>query len=215
MRIMICLSRVFAGATLFAGLTGAAYATDLPRRTAPPPPKPPVAVLSVSPGADWGGVYVGAQAAWLRLQTSDPNLNGFALGGRVGVDQQAGRWIYGAFLEAERTFIDEAAVKLPYRAGANVRLGYLIDRTTLAYAIAGASWLDFEVSSGAPNATEHAAGYSLGVGAEYPISGSWSAYLESRFARHYRDHGAPINASEARLGVNYRFGSSGPVVARY
>jgi len=194
----------------------AALAADLPSRVTPPPP-PPV-VFSAQPAATWSGLYVGAQAGWLKLRTANPELDGFAFGGRIGADQQSGRWVYGAFLEGERTLIDGAvanyAVKTPWRAGLNARLGYALDSGALIYALAGGSWLDFDVRTSGANPPTRAFGYGVGLGAEIALQGPWTAFVESRYMRHMRDHEGAINGAEARIGLNYRFGGPGGVVAR-
>lgn len=212
------LRRLSGAAAVLALLApAAAIAADLPSRAAPP--APPSLAFSPTPAANWSGFYVGGDAAWMRLRTTNPKLDGFAFGARLGADQQSGRWVYGAFLEGERTLIDGAvanfSVKTPWRAGLNARLGYALDGRTLLYALGGGSWLDFDVRTTAANPPTRALGYVAGLGAEISFGGPWSAYVESRFARHMRDHGGSFNGVEARLGVNYRFGTGGTVLARY
>lgn len=188
----------------------AALAADLPSRTAPPPPPALIAGSAAIP--DWRGFYVGGQASWLNLRTYFPKLSGYGFGVRAGYDAQSGRWVYGVLAEGEWTTLNGAAVqfdvKTPLRAGLNARLGYALGGSTLLYGLAGGSWLDFDVSTPTPNPPTRAFGYVLGAGAEFAISGPWTVYAESRFARHFADHRRPFNGSEVRLGVNYRFSRS-------
>ncbi|HEY0568364.1 MAG TPA: outer membrane beta-barrel protein [Xanthobacteraceae bacterium] len=115
------------------------------------------------------------------------------------------------------------------------RLGYAVDRV-LGYVKGGGAWVRDEYSVSnivAPGtvlatASENRWGWMAGIGLEYAFAPNWSV----KFEYDYLDFGTkrlqftgpnfvPFNEdidqhlSLFKVGINYRFGSSGPVYAKY
>lgn len=106
-------------------------------------------------------------------------------------------------------------VKAPLKLGAYARLGYTIAPNTLAYGLGGFTFLDLNVKTTAANPPSSAMGFALGAGMEQKVAENWSLFGEYRFHRLWTDNDRIINALEAKIGVNYRFGGENPLFARY
>ena len=123
-------------------------------------------------------------------------------------------------------------------------VGAVVADKTLVYVKGGAAWMNTTHTltvpaaglggivgiggAGISSSTEETAfGWVLGFGAEYAISTNWSAFIEydyMDFGRRTVDFGVgapPINLdvdqriSQVKVGLNYRFGGMGPIVAKY
>jgi outer membrane immunogenic protein len=85
------------------------------------------------------------------------------------------------------------------------------------------------IAVGCGNQSKIVAGWTAGGGVEYAFAGSWSAkleYLHNDFGSQHFER-TPVGAVSffakdvtltndiVRVGVNYKFGWSGPVVAKY
>jgi outer membrane immunogenic protein len=110
----------------------------------------------------------------------------------------------------------------------------------LVYSKIGAAWAHFDYNNAYQilgttvynsSASETRAGWTVGTGIEWAFAGNWSVKAEydyMDFGRRTVDF-APVNVginvpvnldvdqriSVVKLGINYRFGGMGPVVAKY
>jgi outer membrane immunogenic protein len=113
------------------------------------------------------------------------------------------------------------------------RLGYAFG-PTLLYAKGGYAWRDNNnigvTTGGVPVAftvdQNHRDGYTVGAGIEYMFTPNWSIKGEYQYYNFgntsFTSGPAPIVGSRfhddehtVKLGINYRFGWGGPVVAKY
>jgi outer membrane immunogenic protein len=127
--------------------------------------------------------------------------------------------------------------KAKWMGTATTRLGYAWDRV-LVYSKLGAAWAHFDYNddfsiSGIgsiynSSASETRAGWTVGTGIEWAFLGNWSAKVEYDyidFGRRTVDFASvgpiPVNLdvdqriSQVKVGLNYRFGGMGPIVAKY
>jgi opacity protein-like surface antigen len=146
---------------------GGALAADVPVKA---PPAPPV------PAWSWAGFYLGMQTDIFggRTKFSDPfgasifgdraSTPGYGLGGQIGYNWQAGRWVYG--LETDAAWLGSSStVTCGASSGAYVssncgarpdangtvtgRIGYALGPAgqTLAYAKGGFAWQHTDVTA--------------------------------------------------------------------
>ena len=200
-------------------------------------------------GYNWSGLYVGAGVGvgavvhGLELEVLDTSLVEFnGLGGEgffgelsIGYDYQvAPRWVIGAFADVRYGNIGpelnaapliDAELTNQYGFDVGGRVGYVLNPTTLGYALAGYSWQHFELDGnlfGEPfDFEEDRDGYVLGVGMETVISGAWTLKTEYRYAYYGNDtvlsfpfigdFEADLNVEPSvhtfTVGANYRFGA--------
>jgi opacity protein-like surface antigen len=182
----------------------------------------------------------GSFVAGVEVDVSKTNINGTrTCGTSPGVDGAGVTVAFSPLLLTCRSDFDwlaTAAVRLGVTA-------WWSDRT-LFYVKGGGAWAREEVTVGCilgPNnsaagcrnaanvftngfsATHDKVGGMIGVGSEFGLTRDWSAKAEFTYIR-FRDHdvtatdGTVLNigasVAEAKIGVNYRFGS-GPIIARY
>src|ERR1041385_249914 len=122
---------------------------------------------------------------------------------------------------------------------ATARLGYLIVPSVLAYVKGGAAWTRQDTSFFgtvptvflSESASESRLGWTVGGGLEWMFAPGWSVFGEYNYLDFGTRNisytagpgtvGAPdviatqIRASEAMVGINYKFNWASPVVARY
>ena len=208
-------------ASAFILLASSAFAADLPGRNQPLAPAPyQPSLRAPAPTAQWSGFYIGGAAGYLALQSENPKVRGFEIGARAGHDQQFGALVGGGFLEADASFakgeVANYKAKAPFKLGAYARLGYESTPETLAYGLGGVTFLDMKVKTTAANPPGSAIGFGLGVGMEKKLAANWSLFGEYRVHRLWTDNDRTFNALEAKVGINYRFGTDQhPLFARY
>lgn len=198
----------------------AAFAADLPIDEIHQASMDPAALLSPARASQWSGQYIGGSLGYLGLLTENPKVEGFEIGARAGYDQQFGDFIIGAMVESDATFAKGSvagyAFKAPFKLGAYGRAGYKLSPATMGYALAGFSYLDVKVTTAKANPPTSTMGFGLGVGVEQKLSQNWSVFGEYRYHRLWSEDNLSLNALEAKVGVNYRFGSDNhPLFARY
>ena len=199
-----------------AALSTTAFAADLPSRAAPPVYIPP-------PAFTWAGVYLGATAGFAQgYHTFDdlagsllgyPGLantqsSGFAGGGTLGINLQAGSLVYGLetdinWLSNKTTYVDpngainnfypSATNRLNYLGTVRGRLGLAIDRT-LIYFTAGLAYgnvndtlqynSNFFPTFNTPyfNVNTTRFGWVVGAGVEYALTQNWTIKGEALYA---------------------------------
>jgi outer membrane immunogenic protein len=200
-----------------AALSTSAFAADLPSRAAPPVYIPP-------PAFTWSGVYLGATAGFAEGFHTFNDLNdaffgysglantqsgGFAGGGTLGVNLQAGSLVYGLeadinWLSNKTSYFDPNVVlnayqpyetnRLNYLGTVRGRLGLAIDRT-LIYFTAGLAYanvnnrLAYNSASGFStfelpyyNVDSTRFGWVAGAGVEYGLTPNWTIKGEALYA---------------------------------
>lgn len=166
-------------------------------------------------------------------------------GGQIGCDYQVGSWVFGAEGSVSATNMsathlalgDFYTTNIPWLATLTGRIGYTVTPNLLIYGRGGVAWVrDNETKvdlvtgllEGTANVTR--SGWTVGVGGEYLIAPNWSVFAEY----NYMDFGTrrityitpevppaffPLDIRQqvqtVKVGVNFRFNPSGPVVAKY
>ena len=195
-----------------AAIAPPAFAADLPVAG---PPQAPAYVPAAPPVYDWGGLYFGVNAggAWFDQGNTTNTYTGpfptatgvsisntgFAGGGQIGFNFQAGSWVFG--LEGDADYMSNSTTfsgtdpaggaethqyKLDLLSTVRGRLGFAVDRT-LFYGTGGLAMANYSVertqvtaglaSAGTPE-TESAMriGWVAGAGIEY----AFTDYLTAR-----------------------------------
>jgi outer membrane immunogenic protein len=198
-----------------AAFSSNALAADLPS-VAP-------AVYVPPPALTWAGIYIGATAGFAEGFHTFDDLNGafigypgladtrssgFAGGGTLGVNLQAGSLVYGIetdinWLSNKTTYLDPNVVnnfqpydatRLNYLGTARGRLGLAVDRT-LIYFTAGVAYANVNnnlsnfSASGFPtfelpgfNVSSTRVGWVVGAGVEYGFAANWTIKGEALYA---------------------------------
>jgi outer membrane immunogenic protein len=206
------------------GIAGSASAADLAARpyTKAPAYIPPQIY-------NWTGFYIGGHVGGA-FRGDDNNVLGgssdgtFMGGVQIGYDTQfSPNWVAG--LEANYTFKDTNSSFANRNLGSVTgRLGYTWGQTML-YAKGGYAWADTRFTNGF-GGDGGRDGYTVGAGLEYLFTQNWSGKIEYQ----YYDFGN-VNVFDGttgaflgrfrndehtiKVGLNYRFGWGGPVVAKY
>jgi outer membrane immunogenic protein len=229
--------RLIAGAIAAFGSIGIAQAADLPVRRAPAP------VPVVAPVYNWSGFYIGGNVGYgWSAGTVDINgvsfeggdLKGPFAGGQIGYNWQAGQWVFGIEADGQWANIKEDYTfagltftdKVDYFFTIRGRLGIAFNNALL-YATGGYAHLGWEssVTDGATivSVSGDRGGWTVGGGMEFAFASNWSAKLEylyiQTFDKDQTIFNVPVtwnlHVHTAKVGLNYRFGGGGPVVARY
>lgn len=210
------LSKLLLAAAGVAAISTSALAADLPSPAAPPVYIPP-------PAFTWAGVYLGVTAGFAEGFHTFDDLNGaflgypgladtrssgFAGGGTLGVNLQAGSLVYGIetdinWLSNRTTYLDPNAInnfqpyeanRLNYLGTVRGRLGLAVDRT-LIYFTAGVAYANVNneltnfSASGFPtfelpdfNVNSTRVGWVVGAGVEYGLAANWTIKGEALYA---------------------------------
>ncbi len=201
------------------GLSQTVLAADLPVKPAYTAP-----VLAPAPVYSWTGCYVGANigGAWANFEVTDvntgattsPTSGGFAGGGQIGCDYQAGAWVIGfrnildgTSLSNTSTFSDggfsTAGSNTSWFDNLSARAGYLVLPNVLLYGQGGAAWSATTIrlfnGNGAQvgEFSKSKTGWTAGLGAEWMFAPHWSAFLEY----NYMGFGTFSNAVSACAGA--------------
>ena len=224
MRMRISLV-VGAAAVLAASIS--ANAADLPRAAPMPTKAPPV---YAPPPFTWNGFYLGVNGGWgWGSSHSDlfghTNTSGGLAGGTIGYNMQFGGWVLG--LEADMDWSDvDGTTNFNCPAGCTVRNKWLnTDRGRIGYAFGnfmpyvtgGLAVGDVKVTNpGFAGTDPTQLGWTAGVGAEYAISGPWSAKVEylhvdlgnfncGLSCGPTTTDNINFHENQVRGGINYRF----------
>ena len=228
--------RLIALATAMLGSIGVAQSADLPARTPAPIPPPVVAAYN------WSGFYIGANGGYgwagvtaeaLGVSVDGGDLKGPFAGGQIGYNFQSGMFVFGVEVDGQWASIKESynafgltfTDKIDYFFTARGRFGIAANNIlfygTGGYAHGG---LKSSVSNGVAtiSISGDRGGWTAGGGAEVGF-GNFSAKLEYLYLQTFdKDEavfGVPVtwnvHVHTVKLGLNYRFGGGGPVVARY
>ena len=237
------MKRILLGAAACLAFAAPAFAADLPARTYTKAPvyKAPEAIYNWTGfyiGGHIGGAFPGSSS----LENSGARFMGGVQG---GFDYQfSNNWVIGAEAQYSwLTGNSGSGVAFPGGtvATANTdqlgsvtgRLGYAFG-PTLLYAKGGYAWRDNNnigvTTGGVPVAftvdQNHRDGYTVGAGIEYMFTPNWSIKGEYQYynfgSTTFTGGPPPVVGSRfhddehtVKLGINYRFGWGGPVVAKY
>jgi outer membrane immunogenic protein len=182
-----------------------ALAADIARR---PPPPPPIIVPPLPIPYFWTGCYVGGNigGAWSSVDLTgingvdfSPNNSGFAGGGQIGCDYQAGSWVVGIRNMLDATSLNGSTTFSTIPLSGTVhsrtnwfdtltaRAGYLVQPTVLLYAQGGAAWTNTDItvfnglSAQVGEFSNDHTGWTVGVGAEWMFAPRWSVFAEYNF----------------------------------
>ncbi len=152
---------------------------------------------------------------------------------QVGYDRQFGSFVGGVFFDYDFDSVNGDITanvgKTSYKASwslndswsAGGRLGYLVNPSTLAYALAAYTEADYSLPKGLSNPTRD--GYTVGGGLETKLGGNWFVKAEYRFTQlntvTLYDHASTwktvkltdqADEQTGRLVLTYKLGSFGP-----
>jgi outer membrane immunogenic protein len=200
-------------------------------------PVPYTKTGAVAPGYNWTGFYVGAMGGYGWSSTAAADFNGGFAGGTIGANWQMSNIVVGIEGEGAWSDIGRSATAGVFGASDRIeafgsitgRLGLAFDNV-LIYGKGGFAAASNKIRLTAfgltASDTKTHTGYTVGGGVEYGFTPNWSAKAEYLFA-HYQSENyfaavlPPGVASGAfdvhtvKVGINYRFGWGGPVVAKY
>ena len=221
------MKRVILAGVVLLAMIGSASAADMGRRAAMPTKAP-----AYAPVYNWTGFYAGINGgyAWGDSNftgvpgTGDFNVDGGLIGGTVGYNWQFGRTVFG--LEAD---LDWANIRGSAACGGLVcstrnewlgtargRIGYAFDRF-MPYITGGLAVGEIQASTtGFPGASKTRAGWTVGAGAEFALSGPWTAKIEYLYAdlgdfncgascTATPPQNVEFNTSVLKAGINFRF----------
>jgi outer membrane immunogenic protein len=169
--------------------------------------------------------------------------SGAVAGGQFGCDYQSGIWVFGVqgmfdgtSIKGDHNSEDNFTTKIHWFATATARLGVTVKPSLLLYVKGGGAWVreNFAVWSpitGNPilDSNPTRSGFVVGFGGEVLTQDGWSMFLEYNymgFDKRRTDFAfvpaGPIVPIDVRqdvqtvmVGINYRFGWTRPVVAKY
>jgi outer membrane immunogenic protein len=230
------MQRVLASTAALVALVvtvSSAVAADLSRRPPPPPPAPPA--YAPVPFYNWTGFYIGINGggAWggrsrFDFPGSPPaalDVSGWLAGGTLGANYQLGHFVFG--LEGDIDGADirgstaclggfTCRIRNDWLATARGRIGYAFDRL-LPYVTGGAAFGGLNASiPGIGSASDTNAGWTVGGGIEFALTGNWTAKAEYLYVDLGNFDCAVCNAGPpparagfttnvVRAGVNFRF----------
>jgi len=219
------MKRVFLACAGLLAFAGAATAADLPPAPYYKGPAP------YTPVYNWTGFYVGLNggggfgfSTWDSAGSSNPS--GGLVGGTVGYNYRIGWAVVGAEGDIDWTDLSDKTTSATCLTGcttsnswlatARVRIGYAADRF-MPYITGGAAFGNISASSpGLVGASTTNAGWTIGAGLEFAITGHWTAKAEylfvdlGKFNCGFNCGGGSVdnvsfNSNILRAGVNYRF----------
>lgn len=185
--------------------------------------------VTVDPGYDWTGPYIGLQAGYgwgdtqptFAASTADVNYDGFIGGIEAGYNWQSNNFVFGIEIDGSFSDIngDELGVNTPcvtpgeacsadvdWLATGRLRMGYAIDRLmpfiTGGLAVGGVDGT-FDFGACTCDVDDTTVGWTVGGGIEWAIDDSWSVKAEYL----YVDLGKPsISGTNTFVGTdNYDF----------
>lgn len=227
-----------AGALVLAGGEAALAADVLP----PPPPLPPTSYFPTMAPINWGGFYVGVNGGygfgtsnWTAAAGSVGSFNtsGFLIGGTVGLNLQAGAFLFGVEADEDWTNVHGSSsnaycsavtanatceTKSDWLGTGRLRIGYVFDRV-LVYGTGGVAFGNIQAGYNPPATFDSSTnvGWTAGAGVEFALAQNWTAKVEYL----YVDLGnvscaincgpavpftVPLTENIVRAGVNFKFG---------
>jgi outer membrane immunogenic protein len=216
-------------ALALAGAVGTTSAADLARR---PPPPPPTKAPVVVPYYNWTGFYAGinggygwGRSKWDGLPATF-NVNGGMAGGQLGYNWQFGQFVYGVEGDGDWTGLRGTAsladcgvgcrTRNDFLATARGRLGFAADRW-LPYVTGGLAVGNIRATvPGFAGIDQTNAGWTVGGGLEFALSGNWTAKAEYLYVDLGNSgcgticglpagNNVSLTTNVVRGGINYRF----------
>src|SRR5262249_6970157 len=237
-----CSFALFAAAAIGLTASQVVSAADLTRRVPPPAPAyiPPAPLPYL-----WTGCYVGGNigGAWSNIDVTEVTTggsvsasnSGFAGGGQIGCDYQAGAWVFGFRDMLDGTSLSKSVTlaTVPFTGTVDshthwfdtftARGGYLVAPNVLLYAQGGAARAQtdttFFTNAGTQNGelSKNRTGWTAGGGVEWMFAPHWSIFVEYNFIG-FGTRSAAITScagscvlstkasiQDALVGVNYKF----------
>jgi outer membrane immunogenic protein len=181
---------------------------------------------------NWTGFYAGAHAGGGWSDGDGSGSGGFIGGGQVGFNYQIYQWVLGIEGDFAGTTIQNsvnatvvgpgavltgnAEARLDWVATIAPRIGYTFNNW-LVYGKVGGAWAHASGTASAGingmqlvsvSVSETDSGWMFGIGAEYALSGNWTAKVEYNMM-DFGNSGSFANNtfSVLKAGVNYRFGA--------
>jgi outer membrane immunogenic protein len=216
-------------AVMLTSASAASEAADVLAGPAYPPPQPPIPFVY-----NWTGFYAGAHAGVGWSDDDSGGNAGFVGGGQVGFNYQINQWVLGVEGDLAGTTIKDSVSTAVVGPGAVLtgnaeasldwvstfapRVGYAFNNW-LVYGKVGGAWAHASgTASAAINGVqvetisvgETVSGWMLGIGAEYALSGNWTAKIEYNMM-DFGNSGpfADNTFNVLKAGINYRFGAPG------
>lgn len=194
--------KIVLGIVLAGGLAAPALAGGYAEPVAEVPVAAPV--VTVAPGGDWTGGYVGGQIGYGDASAGAVDGDGAIYGVRGGYDWDLGQWVVGVGLDWDKTDIDlgTAGDSLDSIARLKLRAGYDLGQT-LVYATGGAARAKADLGG----VSQSDNGWFAGLGAEYALAGGWTIggeVLHNQFD-DFANTGTDVDATTAALTVGFRF----------
>jgi outer membrane immunogenic protein len=199
------------------------------------PAAPQARVAALSPAYSWACFYIGAMGGY---GWSGSDFKGGFAGGTIGGNAQYGNLVAGVEVEGAWAKLNQtvtlvglgtATDTIQAFGSATGRVGFAADNVMI-YGKAGAAAATNNIKVtvlGAPASdTQTHYGYVVGGGVEYGFTPSWSAKGEYLYT-HYQSanyfgsimpSGVASGAFDdhsVKLGIDYRLGWGGPIVAKY
>lgn len=232
------------GAMLFASVE-VVLAADI---AIPPPPAPPGSYFPTTLPINWGGFYIGVNTGygygtsnWTASAASPAaggtigslNTSGFLVGGTLGLNLQAGPFLFGVETDADWSNVHGSSsnsycsaitanaiceTKSDWLGTGRLRIGYVFDRVLL-YGTGGIAFGNIQAGLNPPATFDNATnvGWTAGAGVEFAFAENWTAKVEYL----YVDLGnmsctancgpavpftVPLTENVVRAGVNFKFG---------
>jgi outer membrane immunogenic protein len=237
-----CSLTLFAAAAVALTASQVVSAADLARRVPPPAPAyvPPAPLPYL-----WTGCYVGGNigGAWANIDVTEVSTggsvsasnSGFAAGGQIGCDYQAGAWVFGFRDMFDGTSLSKSATlaTVPFTGTVDSRThwfdtltargGYLVAPNVLLYAQGGAAWTNTDITflNGAGSQigefSNNRTGWTAGGGVEWMFAPHWSVFAEYNFMGFGTRSAAftscagscvlstKASIQDALVGLNYKF----------
>ncbi|MGP0057919.1 MAG: outer membrane protein [Beijerinckiaceae bacterium] len=205
-------------------VSSAAFAADLPSRSAPPVYIPPPPVFS------WTGVYIGGQVGyqWGTTTTaysnaagayvSEPSVkpNGVVGGAHIGYNLQFSQIVVGLEGDVDGSSykgsgtdtlgVVSGVTRTPVEGSLRGRVGVAWDRA-LIYGTGGAAFGDLHTSltsvTGTDTFNDGRVGWTVGGGIEYAVTNNWSVRAEYRYTDFGKFGDLATNSSAVFVGNPY------------
>ncbi|MDP2409091.1 MAG: porin family protein [Pseudolabrys sp.] len=217
---------VLAGALAVISMMGAAHAADMQRPQAMPTKAAP---MYMAPVYNWTGMYAGINAGYGWGSSNRTNafgstgsfdVDGGVVGGTLGYNWQAGQTVFG--LEGDVAWsgikgsssagicaVGSCETRNNWLGTVRGRIGYAFDRV-MPFVTGGLAVGDIKATSALGlNESETKAGWTLGGGAEFALTGPWTAKAEYLYVdlgtNTLAGADTKFHTNIVRGGLNYRF----------
>jgi outer membrane immunogenic protein len=210
--------------------TVSAQAADLPYGS-----RAPYTVNQPLNAYSWAGPYLGANLgyAWGSVDNTLTKPSGFEGGVQGGYNWQNGPWVFGVEADFQATGAEDTFAPWkfsnPWFGTVRGRVGYALNNV-MFYGTGGLAFGELRGETFGLSETHTNVGWTAGVGAEVGLTQNWSAKIEYLYVDLGRNSlsvpsstvpaivfntSAQFREQTVRVGLNYHFNWTGPVVAKY